>query len=121
MSERRTVKTVLSFEVDRNSTRQVVDGADQVERAVDGINDEFTRLGPVARAATTAVRLGFSNMQKDARQLENQLERVEDQFENVGQAARRAAGYGQFQKQRGRTFSGATRSGGGIHGHDHRL
>lgn len=94
MSERRTVKTVLQYEVDKNSTRQVVDSANTVEQAVDGINDEFTRLGPVARAAATSVRLGFSNMKKDAQQLETQLERVEDQFENVGQAARRASSSG---------------------------
>lgn len=91
MSERRTVKTVLQYEVDKNSVRQAADSADQVENAVNGIGDEFARLGPVAKAAATGVRLGFTNMKKDAQSLGNQLERVEDQFENVGQAARRAS------------------------------
>jgi hypothetical protein len=99
MSERRTVKTVLQYEVDKASVKQAADSADQVENAVNGIGDEFQRLGPVAKAAATGVRLGFASMKKDAQTLENQLERVEDQFEDIGRAARRAgsAGPGGFR------------------------
>lgn len=99
MSERRTVKTVLQYEVDKNSTRQAVESADTVERAVTDITQDFQRLGPVAKAATASIRLGFSGLKKDAETLDNRLEQVEDSFESVGRAARRAseAGAGGFR------------------------
>lgn len=45
MSERRTVKTVLQYEVDQQSLRAATASADTVERALKGIDTDFSRLG----------------------------------------------------------------------------
>lgn len=101
MSERRTVKTVLQYQVDQASVKAATDSADQVESAVKGIGDDFTRLGNTATRKVGDIRARFSDLKKGAQEYERSLEDVAGAFDTVGSAASSAGD----AVQRGSVFS----------------
>lgn len=76
MSERRTVKTVLQYEVDQNSVRAATASAATVERAVKDIGGDFSRLGSVATSNVDKLRAQFTRARTSAEQLGDAIKDV---------------------------------------------
>lgn len=74
MSERRTVKTVLQYEVDQQSVRNAQASADAVERSLKGIDTDFSRLGSKVNSRVGQLRDGFRD---SIRTVKDELELVQ--------------------------------------------
>jgi hypothetical protein len=74
MSERRTVKTVLQYEVDTASLKRATDSANQVEAALKGIDGDFSRLGSTVGSRVDQLRGQFKD---SIRTVRDELQQVQ--------------------------------------------
>lgn len=92
MSERRTVKTVLQYEVDKASVKAATDSANQVESALKGIDNDFSRLGSTVGSRVTQLRNQFKDSIGTVRDELAQVQSVLGNRANGGQSPFARAG-----------------------------
>lgn len=86
MSERRTVKTVLQYEVDQRSVRTATQSADAVESSLKGISAEIGKLGPMTRANVTDIQTRFAALKTQASQEGEVVRQTTAAYTRLGQA-----------------------------------